>query len=65
MGKEILTIGDIEIEKDKLYRHKTPIFLEDVNINNILVSNKISSGEKAINALLVTCIMIMKLSHYI
>ena len=46
MGKEILTFGDIEIEKDKFYYYKTPIFLDDVNINNILVSNKIFSDEK-------------------
>ena len=46
MGKVILTFGDIEIEKDKFYYYKTPIFLEDININNILVSNKIFSGEK-------------------
>ena len=26
MSKEILTIGDIEIEKNKFYRHKSPIF---------------------------------------
>ena len=26
MGKEILTLDNIEIEKDKLYLHKTPIF---------------------------------------
>ena len=26
MGKEILRFGDIEIEKNKFYRHKTPIF---------------------------------------
>ena len=26
MGKEILTFRDIEIEKNKFYRHKTPIF---------------------------------------
>ena len=46
MGKVILTFGDIENEKDKFYYYKTPIFVEDVNINNILVSNKIFSGEK-------------------
>ena len=45
MGKEILTIGDIEIEKKKFYHHKSPIFLEDVDIEKVLVSNKISSGE--------------------
>ena len=32
MGKQILTFGDIEIEKDKFYRYKSPIFLEDVDI---------------------------------
>ena len=39
MGKEILTFGDIEIEK-------TPIFLGDVGIEKVLVSNKIYFGEK-------------------
>ena len=28
MGKEILTFGDIEIEKNKFYRYKSPIFLK-------------------------------------
>ena len=28
MGKEILTFGNIEIEKSKFYHHKTPIFGE-------------------------------------
>ena len=39
MGKEILTFGDIEIEKSN-------IFLEDVDIEKVLVSHKISFGEK-------------------
>ena len=30
MGKEILMFGDIEIVKDELYRHKSPVFLKDV-----------------------------------
>ena len=46
MGKEILTFGDIEIEKNKFYCYKSPIFLKDVDIEKVLVSNKISSGEK-------------------
>ena len=45
MGKEILTFGDIEIKK-KNYRHKSPIFLKDADIEKVLVSNKISFGEK-------------------
>ena len=46
MGKEILTFRDIEIEKNKFYRNKISIFLKDVDIEKVLVSNKISFGEK-------------------
>ena len=49
MGKEILTFGDTEIKKIKFYRHKSPIFLKDVDIEKVLVSNKISFGEKNYN----------------
>ena len=41
MGKEIITFGDIEVEKRKFNRYKYPIFLNDVNIDNTLVSRKI------------------------
>ena len=34
------------LKKDKFYRHESPIFLKDVDIEKVLVSNKISSGEK-------------------
>ena len=37
---------NIEIVKNKFYRHKTPILLGDVDIEKVLVSNKIPSGEK-------------------
>ena len=52
-------------KKKKNYHHKSPIFLKDVNIEKVLISNKISSCEKKKNSntLLVTCIMIIKLSH--
>ena len=46
MVKDILTFGGIKIVKDKFYRYKSHTFLEDVNINNLLVSNKIFSGEE-------------------
>ena len=46
MGKEILKFGHIEIEKIKFYHHKTPIFLREVDIEKVLVSNKISFGKK-------------------
>ena len=38
--------GNIEIEKHKFYRNKSLMFLEDVDINNVFVSSKISSGAK-------------------
>ena len=46
MGKEILTLANIEIEKNKFYLHKNPIFLVDVDIKKVLASNKISFGKK-------------------
>ena len=45
MSKEILTFGDIEIEKNKFYCTKRPNLLKDVDIEKVLVSNKISFGE--------------------
>ena len=46
MDREILTFRNIEIEKDKFYSHKSSISLEDVDIEKVLVSNKISSVVK-------------------
>ena len=46
MGKEILTFGDTEIEKNNFYHNKTPFSLRDVDIEKELVSNKISFGVK-------------------
>ena len=66
MGKEILTFGNIEIEKNKFYYHKNPAPLTDLNTEKVLVSNKIFYlVKKSINTLLVTCIMMIKLSHYL
>ena len=65
---EILMFGDIKIKKYIFYRHKTPIFGRNVDIGKVLVSNKTTRlllVEKTISTLLVTCIMIIKLSHYI
>ena len=45
MGKEILTFGDMEIKKKK-YHNKISILLKYVDIEKVIVSNKISFGEK-------------------
>ena len=44
MCEDILTFGDIEIEKNKLYRPNTSILLGDVDIEKVLVSKKVSFG---------------------
>ena len=42
-GKEILTFDNIEIERNKFYRNKTPVFLKDVDIEKVLVSKHFMS----------------------
>ena len=42
-----LAFRNIEIEENKFRHHKTLIFLKDVDIEKVLVSNKISLGEKS------------------
>ena len=37
---------DIEIEKNRFYHLKSPVLLKDVDIEKLLVSNKIYFGEK-------------------
>ena len=41
MAKEIVTFGYIETEKSRCYLNKSPIFLNDVDIEKVLVSKKI------------------------
>ena len=55
-------LDDIEIDKNKFYQYKSPVHLRDIDIEKVLVSNKISFGEKNINTLLVTSLLIIKLS---
>ena len=47
MDKEIFTFGDIQIEKNKFYHIRLLFFLKkDVDIEKVLVSNKVSFGEE-------------------
>ena len=46
MGKEIITFDDVDVEKYKFYHYNSSIFLEDVDIENLLASGKIASSEK-------------------
>ena len=47
MNKEIITSGYNKIEKCKLNLYENPISLEDVELMTILISDKVSSGDKS------------------
>ena len=38
--------GNIEIEKQKFHQDKSTILIENIDVNKIIVSNKVSFGEK-------------------
>ena len=40
MGKEIVTFGNIELEKQKFHQQKNPFSIHDVNTDRMVVSNK-------------------------
>ena len=53
---------DIEVKKRKFHYSKTRILLENVDLDKILISNKVSFVEKKLNTSLATK-MIMKLTN--
>ena len=46
MEKCIIKFGDTEIEKQKFHQNKRPMSIKNIDINLIVVSNKISFGKK-------------------
>ena len=44
MDKKVIKFGDTEIEKHKFHQHKSPILRNNIDINKIVVSNKVSFG---------------------
>ena len=63
MDKETLTFGNIKIEKNKFYPHKAPTFFGEVDIEKVLVSKKISFGEKNYKCLIDYLYNIIKSNH--
>ena len=57
MEKTILNFGDIEIKKQKFDQHKRPISIENIDINKIVVSNKVSFGKNDLNISLATNVL--------
>ena len=47
MEKTIMKFGDIEIKKQKFHQHKRPIPIKNIDINKIVVSNKVSFSKKS------------------
>ena len=46
MEKIIIKFGNIEIEKYKFQQYRRPISIKNININKIVVSNKVSFSKK-------------------
>ena len=66
MVNKFYYMGILKLKKNIYiyYRHKSPACLRDVDIEKVLISNKISFGKKNYTYFIGTCIMIIKLSHY-
>ena len=47
MGEKSIKFVDIKIEKQKFHQYKRPISITNIDINKIIISNKISFGKKS------------------
>ena len=54
MEKTIIKFGAIEIQKQKFHQHRGPISIKNVDIDKIVVFNKVSFVKKGYKYLLVT-----------
>ena len=72
MKRSIIKFGDIEIKKQKFHQHKKPISIKNIDINKIVVSNKVSFGKKGFKYFIgykdakirPLCIFLPKMSAY-
>ena len=49
MDKKIVKVDDTEIQEYKFHRHNSPISINDIDINEIVVSNKLPLVNKNIS----------------
>ena len=49
MEKTVIKSGDIEIEKQKFHQHEKPISIKNIDINKMVVSNKVSFAKRVLN----------------
>ena len=45
MDQKIIKFNDTEIEKYKFHQYKSPVSIDNIGVNKIVVSNKISFGK--------------------
>ena len=73
MDKTIIKFGDIEIKKQKFHQHKSPILINNIDINKTVVSNKFCFIKKGFKYFIVykdakksrpLCILLPKMSAY-
>ena len=46
MDKKIIKFNDTEIEEYRFHQHKIPLSINNININKIVVSNKLPFGKQ-------------------
>ena len=46
LGGKVMKVGDTEIEKQKIHQYRSPILIENIDINKIIVFNKVRLGKK-------------------
>ena len=74
MGKEMVTFGNIEVEKHTFHTLKNPISICDINVDRTVIPNKVLFGKNAFKyfigyenddeKLMLLCIMLPKMSAY-
>ena len=49
--EKVIRFGEIEIHKQTFHQHKEPFSIKNVDIDKIVVSNRVSFGKKDLNIL--------------
>ena len=65
MGEEILTLGNVETEKTNFTANYRPIFWEDVVVEELFLSSKISSSGKNCKYFIGYCFFMYKINEFI
>ena len=65
MEKIIIKFSDAEIEKQKYYQHKSPISIKNIDINKIVVSDKVSFGKKKVLNISLATEMLKNIDLYV